>query len=123
MSQNNILRYNKNIVSTCLSSGDGVLLDLNSKMYYELNKTGMQIWETVDGCAYDSVKYIDSEISSFIDFLLQESLLELALVNSEQEEQKVCNFILEEKPTITRHEPLTKVTAFTAASAGGATFF
>ena len=31
--------------------------------------------------------------------------------------------MIEETPTITRHQPLTKVTAFTAASAGGATFF
>ncbi len=34
----------KQIVSTLFDDGDGVLVDLNSKRYYQLNESAMIVW-------------------------------------------------------------------------------
>lgn len=34
----------KQIVSTLLDDGDGVLVDLDSKRYYQLNESAMMVW-------------------------------------------------------------------------------
>lgn len=36
------------IVATELDQGDGVLVDLNTKQYYQLNETAMLIWRALE---------------------------------------------------------------------------
>lgn len=36
------------IVATQLDEGDGVLVDLNTKQYYQLNETAMLIWRALE---------------------------------------------------------------------------
>jgi hypothetical protein len=36
------------IVATQLGDGDGVLVDLNTKQYYQLNETAMLIWRALE---------------------------------------------------------------------------
>jgi hypothetical protein len=36
------------IVATQLDHGDGVLVDLNTKQYYQLNETAMLIWRALE---------------------------------------------------------------------------
>ena len=36
------------IVATQLDDGDGVLVDLNTKQYYQLNETAMLIWRALE---------------------------------------------------------------------------
>jgi Coenzyme PQQ synthesis protein D (PqqD) len=39
---------NKQIVSTLFDDGDGVLVDLDTKRYYQLNETAMFVWEGLE---------------------------------------------------------------------------
>jgi hypothetical protein len=38
----------EHIVATQLDAGDGVLVDLNTKQYYQLNETAMLIWRALE---------------------------------------------------------------------------
>lgn len=38
----------EHIVASQLDEGDGVLVDLNSKQYYQLNETAMLIWRALE---------------------------------------------------------------------------
>jgi hypothetical protein len=38
----------EHIVATQLDDGDGVLVDLNTKQYYQLNETAMLIWRALE---------------------------------------------------------------------------
>lgn len=39
---------NKQIVSTIFDDGDGVLVDLETKRYYQLNETAMMVWNGLE---------------------------------------------------------------------------
>jgi coenzyme PQQ synthesis protein D (PqqD) len=39
---------NKQIVSTLFDDGDGVLVDLDTKRYYQLNETAMIVWDGLE---------------------------------------------------------------------------
>lgn len=39
---------NKQIVSTLFDDGDGVLVDLDTKRYYQLNETAMMVWDGLE---------------------------------------------------------------------------
>ena len=39
---------NKQIVSTFFDDGDGVLVDLDTKRYYQLNQTAMMVWDGLE---------------------------------------------------------------------------
>lgn len=42
---------NEHIVATELDEGEGVLVDLHAKRYYQLNETAMLIWQCLEkGC-------------------------------------------------------------------------
>ena len=44
------------IVATELDQGDGVLVDLNTKQYYQLNETAMLIWRALEnGHSFDEI--------------------------------------------------------------------
>lgn len=44
------------IVATQLDHGDGVLVDLNTKQYYQLNETAMLIWRGLEnGNSFDQI--------------------------------------------------------------------
>lgn len=44
------------IVATQLDHGDGVLVDLNTKQYYQLNETAMLIWRALEnGRPFDQI--------------------------------------------------------------------
>jgi hypothetical protein len=38
----------ENIVASHLDDGDGVLVDLNSRQYYQLNESAMPIWRALE---------------------------------------------------------------------------
>ena len=40
----NLQKPRKQIVSTLFDDGDGVLVDLNTKHYYQLNESAMMVW-------------------------------------------------------------------------------
>jgi Coenzyme PQQ synthesis protein D (PqqD) len=47
---------NEQVVSTDFDGGEGVLVDLNSKRYYQLNETAMQIWRGLErGLSADQI--------------------------------------------------------------------
>ena len=39
---------NKQIVATIFDDGDGVLVDLETKRYYQLNETAMIVWDGLE---------------------------------------------------------------------------
>lgn len=43
------LRALDHIVATDFEGGEGVLVDLNTKKYYQLNETAMLVWRGVEG--------------------------------------------------------------------------
>lgn len=44
------------IVATQLDHGDGVLVDLNTRQYYQLNETAMLIWRALEnGHPFDQI--------------------------------------------------------------------
>ena len=46
----------EHIVATQLDDGDGVLVDLNTRKYYQLNATAMLIWRALEnGQALDQI--------------------------------------------------------------------
>ena len=45
---NNLPVPHDHIVSTELDGGEGVLVDLNSKRYYQLNETAMLVWRSLE---------------------------------------------------------------------------
>jgi hypothetical protein len=46
----------EHIVATQLDDGEGVLVDLNTKQYYQLNETAMLIWRALEnGHPFDKI--------------------------------------------------------------------
>jgi hypothetical protein len=46
----------EHIVSTEFDGGEGVLVDLNTKRYYQLNETAMLVWKCLEkGCAFPAI--------------------------------------------------------------------
>jgi coenzyme PQQ synthesis protein D (PqqD) len=52
----------KHIVSTLFEDGDGVLVDLNTKRYYQLNESAMMVWTGLE--KGHAIPEIVSEITS-----------------------------------------------------------
>ncbi len=49
---------NKQIVATIFDDGDGVLVDLETKRYYQLNETAMIVWDGVEnGSTVDQIAH------------------------------------------------------------------
>jgi len=47
---------NKQIVATVFDDGDGVLVDLETKRYYQLNETAMIVWDALEnGSTVDQI--------------------------------------------------------------------
>lgn len=53
------------IVSTEFEGGEGVLVDLNSKQYYQLNETAMLIWRCLEN--RQSLEAIVTEMTQIYD--------------------------------------------------------
>jgi len=53
------------IVSTEFEGGEGVLVDLNSKQYYQLNETAMLVWRCLENG--QSLEAIVSEMTTIYD--------------------------------------------------------
>ena len=47
MSETNLLP-GKHVVATNFDGGEGILVDLNSKKYYQLNETAMVVWKGLE---------------------------------------------------------------------------
>ena len=45
---NSILVPHEHVVTTAFDEGEGVLVDLNVKRYYQLNETAMFIWQRLE---------------------------------------------------------------------------
>lgn len=52
----------RQIVSTLFDDGDGVLVDLNTKRYYQLNESAMMVWTSLE--KGHAIPEIVSEITS-----------------------------------------------------------
>ncbi|MFN2454849.1 MAG: PqqD family protein [Pyrinomonadaceae bacterium] len=48
MATTNIPATYEHIVSTAFDGGEGVLVDLNTKRYYQLNETAMLVWHSLE---------------------------------------------------------------------------
>lgn len=55
----------EHIVATGFDGGEGVLVDLNTKQYYQLNETAMLVWRGLE--AGKSVEDIVSEMTAVYD--------------------------------------------------------
>ena len=44
----NDLRPGKHVVVTDFDGGEGILVDLNTKKYYQLNETAMAVWKGLE---------------------------------------------------------------------------
>ena len=44
----NDLRPGKHVVATDFDGGEGILVDLNTKKYYQLNETAMAVWKGLE---------------------------------------------------------------------------
>ena len=44
----NELRPGKHVVATDFDGGEGILVDLNTKKYYQLNETAMIVWKGLE---------------------------------------------------------------------------
>jgi len=44
----NELTPGKHVVATDFDSGEGILVDLNTKKYYQLNETAMVVWKGLE---------------------------------------------------------------------------
>ena len=44
----NELRPGKHVVATDFDGGEGILVDLNTKKYYQLNETAMVVWKGLE---------------------------------------------------------------------------
>jgi hypothetical protein len=53
------------IVSTEFEGGEGVLVDLNSKQYYQLNETAMLVWRCLEN--RQSLEAIVNEMTTVYD--------------------------------------------------------
>jgi galactose-1-phosphate uridylyltransferase len=53
------------IVSTEFEGGEGVLVDLNSKQYYQLNETAMLVWRCLEN--RQSLEAIVAEMTTVYD--------------------------------------------------------
>lgn len=56
---------NKQIVSTVFDDGDGVLVDLETKRYYQLNETAMIVWDGLE--RGNSIEEIAEKFTSTFD--------------------------------------------------------
>ncbi len=48
MTNTNAIAPHEHIVSTEFDGGEGVLVDLNTKRYYQLNETAMLVWKCLE---------------------------------------------------------------------------
>lgn len=86
-----MLKPGKDIIFTELSDGEGVLLNLATKLYYSLNATGTFMWRLIEKCEAQSepslVERLEShyripretalsDVQEFLSDLLSERLLE-----------------------------------------------
>jgi hypothetical protein len=53
------------VVSTEFEGGEGVLVDLNSKQYYQLNETAMLVWRCLEN--RQSLEAIVTEMTTIYD--------------------------------------------------------
>jgi PHD/YefM family antitoxin component YafN of YafNO toxin-antitoxin module len=53
------------IVSTEFDGGEGVLVDLNTKRYYQLNETAMLVWRSLEN--KESLQEIINKLTSVYD--------------------------------------------------------
>jgi hypothetical protein len=56
---------NKQIVATVFDDGDGVLVDLETKRYYQLNETAMIVWDGLENG--NTVEQIADQFTSKFD--------------------------------------------------------
>lgn len=138
----------KEVILSLLSSGEGILLDLQTKIYYSLNPAGVAIWSAIDGkratedlSAGAGKQWKEAEVREFLHSLEEESLVQMLVQMMETPLHQEGSDRLPSSelpgfppdtpspvpssspPSLTKHQPLTKVTVFTAATAGGASFF
>lgn len=66
------------IVSTEFEGGEGVLVDLNSKQYYQLNETAMLVWRGLEN--RQSLEAIVSEMTKIYDVPPEQAALKIEKV-------------------------------------------
>ncbi len=61
----------KHVVVTDFDSGEGILVDLNTKKYYQLNETAMVVWKGLE--QGKSTKEIAADITSSYEVALDKA--------------------------------------------------
>ena len=83
MSANN-LSPGKHVVATDFDGGEGILVDLNTKQYYQLNETAMAVWKGLEQGKLTSE--IAADITSTYEVGLDKALLSVErIVNNFQD--------------------------------------
>lgn len=90
MSETRPFKINPNVLFTELDDGTGVLLNLDTKFYFALNKTGVFVWKTLaEGAARTpaalakrltevfrvEIEMAERDIAAIIDEMLADDLL------------------------------------------------
>lgn len=63
----------KHVVATDFDGGEGILVDLNTKKYYQLNETAMIVWKGLE--QGKSTRDIAAEITSNYEVALDQATL------------------------------------------------
>ena len=63
----------KHVVATDFDGGEGILVDLNTKKYYQLNETAMIVWKGLE--QGKSTKEIAADITSNYEVALDQATL------------------------------------------------
>jgi Coenzyme PQQ synthesis protein D (PqqD) len=75
------------VVCTEFNNGEGVLVDLNTKRYYQLNETATMVWQAIErGHAVDQIA---SELESVYDISRDHASASVSRIISEFRTQKL----------------------------------
>jgi hypothetical protein len=75
------------VVCTEFNNGEGVLVDLNSKRYYQLNETATMVWQAIEKGR--TVDQISSELESVYDVSRDHASSSVSRIISEFRIQKL----------------------------------
>jgi hypothetical protein len=75
------------IVSTEFEGGEGVLVDLNSKQYYQLNETAMLVWRCLENRR--SLEAIITEMTTIYDVPPEQAALQIEKVVEDLQARKL----------------------------------
>jgi hypothetical protein len=77
----------EHVVSTSFEGGEGVLVDLNAKKYYQLNETAMLVWRGLE--KRRTVEEIVAEMTTLYDVTPEHAAASVERVLRQMQSQKL----------------------------------